>query len=66
MLVALNLFVEGAENGIVLQKVSEGLGVGEIVNGHKFDVVAMKPGAHNISSDAAETVDSNFDCHCFS
>lgn len=66
MVIGLDLFVKRAENGIILQKMSEGFGVGEIVNGHEFDVVAMKPGAYHISSDAAEAVDSYFDCHCFS
>ena len=64
--VGLDLFVKGAENGIVLQKMRQGLGVGKIVNGDEFDVVAMQTRADHISADAAEAVDSYFDCHCFS
>src|SRR5262249_15677519 len=66
MFVEVHLFVEGSENGIVLQKMGERFRIGEIVKGHEFNVIAMEAGAYNISSDAAEAVDSNFDCHCFS
>ena len=40
--VGVDLFVEGTENGIVLQKVREGFRIREIVNGHEFNVVAMQ------------------------
>ena len=59
----LHLFVELAEDGIVLQQVRQRLGVGEIVGGDKFDVGMMQAGADHIAADAAEAVDAYFDGH---
>ena len=41
----------------------QGFGVGEIVNGNKFDVFVIERSAKHVSPDASESVDSYFNCH---
>jgi hypothetical protein len=43
--------------------VRKSLGIGEIIGGDKFDVVAMQTSADYISSNAAKAVNTYFDCH---
>ena len=54
-----------AEDGIVLQKVREGLRVGNVVDGDELNVPVFKRGAHDVATDAAEAVDTDFDGHYF-
>jgi hypothetical protein len=54
---------EIAEDGIVLEQVREGLGVGYVVDGDELDVLVVERGAHNVPSDAAEAVDADLDGH---
>ena len=58
-----HLVVEIAENRIVLEKVSECGGVGDVVNGDELDIFVIQRSAHDIASDAAETVDTYLDGH---
>jgi hypothetical protein len=46
--------------------VRQRLGVGEIVNRHEFHVVAAQSGPNDIPANAAEAVNTYFDCHVFS
>jgi hypothetical protein len=55
--------VQGTEDGVVLEKVSESFRIGEVVGGNKLNVRIMKAGANDIPADTAETVNTNFDCH---
>jgi len=48
---------------IVLQKVREGLRVGNVVDGDELNVPVVKRGAHDVATDAAEAVDTDFDGH---
>ena len=54
-----------AEDGVVLQKVREGLRVGHVIDGYKLNVFVIERGAHDVASDAAEAVDANLDGHSF-
>ena len=58
-----NFVGQVAENGVVLQQVREGLGVGDVVDGHKLNVFVVQRGAHDVASDAAKAVDSYLDGH---
>ncbi len=52
-----------AEDGIVLQKVRESLGVRDVVDGDELNVLVVQRGAHDVAPDAAEAVDANLDGH---
>ena len=56
---------EGAEHGVVLQQVSQRLGVGEVVDRDDLDVAAVRSrdGAVEVAPDAAETVDADTNAH---
>ncbi len=54
-----------AEDGVVLQKVREGLRVGDVVDGDELDVLVVKRGAHDVATDAAEAVDADLNGHYF-
>jgi hypothetical protein len=43
--------------------VSERFRVGEIVRRHEFDVAVVQSRTNYVTADAAESIDSNFDCH---
>ena len=55
-------------NRVVGQEVSQGGGIGEIVDGHELEVLILLLGGStkNVPTDAAEAVDSDFDGHRFS
>ena len=61
-----NRFGERSEHGIVLQKVRQSLSVGDIVDRHEFHVVPVQTCTDHIPANAAEAVNTYFDCHCFS
>ena len=42
---------------------SKGRGIGKIVDRHKFEIGIVHGGAKNVASNAAEAVDTYFDCH---
>ncbi len=53
-----------AEDGVVLEQVGEGGGVGEVVDGDDLELgVALARGAIDVASDPAEAVDANLDSH---
>ena len=52
-----------AKHGIVFQKVSERLGIGDIVHRHEIDIGVMQTRADHIATDASETIDANFHSH---
>ena len=54
---------EGTRGGIVLQKVSKHLGAGEVVDSNNFITLSFKHLTECKTTDAAETVNSNFYCH---
>src|SRR6266700_6150202 len=54
-----------AEDGVVLQKVREGLRIGDVVDGDKLNVLVVERGAHDVASGAAEAVDADLDGHSF-
>src|SRR5271169_159084 len=56
---------EITENGVVLEQMREGLGVGNVVDRDELDVFVIERGAHDVASDAAEAVDANLDGHYF-
>ena len=59
-----DLAVEAALDGVVLQQVGEGLGVGEVVDGDDLDVrTLLEGGAEEVTADAAEAVDTNAGGH---
>ena len=59
--------IEGAAvDRVILQQVSHRRDVAEVVDGHDLDLRVLDHGAVRQTSDAAETVDAYFDCHCVS
>src|SRR5207247_289884 len=59
-----DIVVEGAENGVVLEQVSHGLRVAEIVDGNELDIGPALPGSpEEVPPDAAEAVDAHLDAH---
>ena len=61
--VGFHVGAQRAEDRVVLQQVSQRLGVGQVVGGDKFDVGASERGANDIATDTAEAVDANFHGH---
>ena len=55
----LHVLAERAENGVILEKMRQGLCVGQIIYRHKFDVVPMQTCPDYISTDPAEAIDTN-------
>src|SRR6266851_2171496 len=41
----------------------EGLGVGDVVDGHELNIAVVQRGAHDVAPDAAEAVDTYLDGH---
>jgi hypothetical protein len=61
-----DLVREVAEDGVVLEKVGEGGGGGEVVYGYEFDVWVADCAAEDVASDAAEAVNAYlYCCHDF-
>ena len=54
---------EVAEDRVVLEQVREGLGIGDVVDGYKLDILVIQRRAHDVASDAAEAVDAYLDGH---
>ena len=52
-----------AEDRIVLEQMGERLCVGDVVHRNKLNIFVVERGAHNVASDAAETVDTYLDGH---
>ena len=59
----LDLVLQVAEDGVVLEQVREGGRGGEVVDSDEFDVGIAQCRAEDVASNAAEAVDSNLDCH---
>ena len=68
--VYLDVVIEDAVHGIVLQHVSEVVGIEQVIDAHDLDVVreVLNSRAENHAADAAEAVDANLDSHflCYS
>ena len=59
-----HLTLEATRDRVVLQQVSKGLVVGQVVNGDDLDVRALlESGAEEVTADAAEAVDANAGGH---
>jgi hypothetical protein len=56
-------FFEVAEDRVVLEKMGEDCGAGEVVYGDEFDFRVTQSCAENVAADAAEAVNANLDCH---
>jgi len=52
-----------AEDRVVLEKMREDRGAGEVVDGNELDFGIAQSCAENVTADSAEAVDSNLDCH---
>jgi hypothetical protein len=52
-----------AQDGIVFQQVSQGFGVGKVVDRHEFDVAVIERSSKHVSPDASESVDAYFYRH---
>ncbi len=52
-----------AQDGIVFQQVSQGFGIGEIVDRNEFDIAVIERSSEHVSPDASESVDAYFNCH---
>src|ERR1019366_6204475 len=52
-----------AEDGVVLQKMRQRLGIGEVVDRNEFQILVGERGPQNVAADAPETIDAYFDCH---
>ena len=56
--------LEVAVHGVVLQHVGQVVGLQQVVDGDHFDTgEVLGDGAESHAADAAETVDTNFNCH---
>ena len=64
--VGVNLHRQRAQHGVVLQQVRQRLGVGEIVDRYKLDIVPVQGRPDHIPANAAEPIDANFYSHFFS
>ena len=60
---AVILLRQVAEDGVVLQQMSESLGIGEIVDGNEVEVLVGERGAKNVASDAPKSINANFYGH---
>ena len=52
-----------AQNRVVLQQVSQRLGIGQVVDGHKFEVGIIERSAQHVAPNAAKAVNAYFNCH---
>ena len=52
-----------AEDRVVLEQVSQSLGIGEIVDGDEVEVLVGERGAKNVASDASKSINANFYGH---
>jgi hypothetical protein len=59
----LHLGVERAVYGVVLQEMGQGLGVGQVVDRHHFDVRRLQGRAKEHPADPSEPVHSDAHCH---
>ncbi len=55
--------VKVSEHRVVLQQVSQGCGIGEIVHRHEIDVLVAERGAHDVAPDSPESVDADANGH---
>src|SRR5260370_31620381 len=60
---SLQLFMEGAQDGVVLKKMRESFGVSEVIGGDKIYVGVVQSSSYYISTNAAKAVNAYFDCH---
>src|ERR1700730_19334684 len=58
-----NLVRQIAQDGVVLQKVSQGFGIGEVVDRYEVKVRDLDGSAQHVPANAPETVDADFDSH---
>jgi hypothetical protein len=59
-------FGERSEHGIVFQKVRQSLRIGNVIYRHELHIVPVQACTDNIPANAAEAVNTYFDCHFFS
>ena len=64
VIVVTDLTGETTHDGVVLQEVGQGLGVGEVVDGDDLEVsTLLSEGAEKVAANAAKTVDTNLNGH---
>src|SRR5512138_839188 len=63
VLARVDVLLEGAQYGVVLEQVGQGLGVGDVVDGHIFDGRVVPGRPQHVPADAAETVYTDSDSH---
>ena len=61
--VGADVLCEVAEDGVVLEKVGQRVGVRDVVDGDDVDAAISECGAENVPPDAPEAVDPYLDCH---
>src|SRR6188508_2978251 len=59
----LHLLIEGAVHRVVLEEISEGRGVGDVVHCHELNVLTAEAGANHVAPDPAEPIDADLDAH---
>ena len=50
-------------HGVMFQKMSQGRGLGEVIDCDQFQVVVMEGGAKEHPASSAKAVDRDLDCH---
>ena len=55
-----------AQNRIVLKKMGEDCGTGEVVYGNEINLRVTQSCAEDVAADAAESIDANLNCHVLS
>ena len=58
-----NCFRERSQHRVVLQQVRQRCGIGQIVYRYEFHIIPVQTRADNITANAAEAINSYFDCH---
>src|SRR6185437_9760135 len=59
----LDVGLQIAENRVVLEQMRQGRGIRQVVDRDEVDLAAARRRAHDVATDAAESVDTNFDSH---
>jgi hypothetical protein len=60
---SLNVGVQGAEYGIIFEKMGQGFSVHHVVGGHDVDIRIFIRGTENVPSYPSESIYAYFCCH---
>ena len=58
-----NLIRQIAQDGVVLQKVGQRFGIGEVVDGDEVKIRVFQGSPQHVPANASETIDADFDSH---